>query len=417
MRYSKYNVIKKINNSTWIFNCLTNAFLKIDSSVLENLENEVDIRARLFKEGILTNDEHEEYRYKYLYYNSAFGNKRINLYIAPTMNCNFSCFYCFEEGNKKVGKMSKEVEDAIVTYLEANKDKDISIIWFGGEPLLSYKVILSICKKLHDKRIAFHSSMISNGSLLTKSKIDSIGELNLTHIQISLDGLAEVHDKRRFFQNNNPSFDIIVSNIDYFLKSTKIPLYIQVAVDKTNSSSYEELLNYFTERYPEYMESKRMGVGCNFVLNKTEFDLKSNCYTKDEIYMKNIENTFSNTTNDLRPFLPGIAPHCMFRNPKSFAIDPSGDMFKCIEHLGNPLYKVGNILHKNISLTKISQTTFEADPFLDQECTSCKVFPICGGGCPIDRIKKLKGEDIDYCSIYKTRLADMLPYLYKQHLQ
>ena len=42
----------------------------------------------------------------------------------------------------------------------------------------------------------------------------------------------------------------------------------------------------------------------------------------------------------------------MYRNPTSFAIDPSGDMFKCLEHLGNSEYKVGNIKEKSVSLSE-----------------------------------------------------------------
>ena len=38
---------------------------------------------------------------------------------------------------------------------------------------------------------------------------------------------------------------------------------------------------------------------------------------------------------------------------------------------------------------------------------------ICGGGCPIDRLKRVKDGVMDYCSIYKDKLEDLLPFFYK----
>ena len=87
--------------------------------------------------GIIINDRKEEIqRYKYILYSKMFRYNRILLYICPTMNCNFSCSYCFEVGSKRKINMTEDVEDAIVRFLVKNKEKKISIIWFGGEPLL-----------------------------------------------------------------------------------------------------------------------------------------------------------------------------------------------------------------------------------------------------------------------------------------
>ena len=134
-------------------------------------------------------------------------------------------------------------------------------------------------------------------------------------------------------------------------------------------------------------------------------------------FLKNKIRLSQTKRKNLSSILPGIVPSCMYRNPTSFAIDPSGDMFKCLEHLGNSEYKVGNIKEKSVSLSKMAQATFGLDPFEDEECLACNVFPICGGGCPLDRQKKKMGKSINYCSIYKTRLADMLPALYECYEQ
>lgn len=322
-----------------------------------------------------------------------------------------------QEGNKNLSIMDEDVENAIVEYLHINRDKKIAINWFGGEPLMGFARIVSISHKLKNLNIKFRSSIVTNGSLLDEDKINQLHVLNLNHLQISLDGLAHTHDKRRYFKMGKPSFDLIISNIENFLRLTDIHLYIQVTVDKTNSNAYEDIVKFFNEKFPTYMNEKRIEIGFNAVQNRTDFERKSDCFNQEEVFLKNKIRLSQTKRKNLSSILPGIVPSCMYRNPTSFAIDPSGDMFKCLEHLGNSEYKVGNIKEKSVSLSKMAQATFGLDPFEDEECLACNVFPICGGGCPLDRQKKKMGKSINYCSIYKTRLADMLPALYECYEQ
>ena len=78
----------------------------------------------------------------------------MQLTIMPTEQCNFRCIYCYESFEK--GKMTKQIADAIVIYIEKNISnyKGIKIDWFGGEPLLAMDIIeyisdkvIAICKK------------------------------------------------------------------------------------------------------------------------------------------------------------------------------------------------------------------------------------------------------------------------------
>lgn len=70
---------------------------------------------------------------------------------------------------------------------------------------------------------------------------------------------------------------------------------------------------------------------------------------------------------------------------------------------------------KNYSLSNNGTTIScgENDPFDDAECRQCKVLPICGGGCPIDRKKGENKGQKSYCSIYKKYIEEMLPLIYE----
>ena len=129
-----------------------------------------------------------------------FNNQSLNIFVAPTMKCNFKCFYCFEEGNKNDGLISNEIANNLVHFIANQKNKKIVIHWFGGEPLLGFKQILNISRQLNERDIEYSSTIITNGSLLTPKNIKYLKELNLQYIQISLDGIAENHDKRRIFK-------------------------------------------------------------------------------------------------------------------------------------------------------------------------------------------------------------------------
>ncbi len=99
----------------------------------------------------------------------------IGFQILPTLYCNFSCPYCYEQKPDSFKKMSQQVMDAIIIYLEQKikpTTRFLSVMWFGGEPLLGMGCIrylsdrfLSICKK---HSIEYNSSITTNGYLLNE---------------------------------------------------------------------------------------------------------------------------------------------------------------------------------------------------------------------------------------------------------
>lgn len=111
--------------------------------------------------------------------------------------------------------------------------------------------------------------------------------------------------------------------------------------------------------------------------------------------------------------LPKVMPNCMYRNPSSFAIDPSGDMFKCLEYLGNSQYKVGNIREKSFLCLKWLVPFLLLTRLMIRSVWHVMFFLyVVVVALLIDKRKK-EGIKIDHCSAYKTMLADMLPIYYK----
>lgn len=423
MKTSKFNVVKANGAYTFIYNTLTTSFVKISTKQWQIIVEEVQKNGNVIEEnevckilhdtGILIDDDYNELNvYKYKYYSSMFQNSSLILSIAPTMRCNFNCFYCFEDGKKNMGLMTDDIEDKLIRFISLHKQQNISITWFGGEPLLGFERIYSICNRLKQMNINFASDMITNGSLLNESIIRRLNVLNLQYIQISLDGVASTHDKRRTFKNGSPSFNLIIENIKKLVSLTDIPLSIKVTMDRTNLSSLCDIKDYFKNNFSEYLKKGQIAISHNYVCDRTDFDKFGNCFTHadllklDKAALQNKENTV------VSPKLPSLAMLCMFRCKNSLAIDSEGHIYKCLEHLGLPNNRVGDLSTGTLSLNKLSETIFGHNPFESDECVNCNVFPICGGGCPIDRNKNW-GQNKKYCSIYKRNLSEILPDFYK----
>lgn len=413
MRKSHYNIVKSIGKNTWIYNTLTGSFIKWKTDSWKSLGLiGTDFPEELISSGIIVEDiENELLTYQLKYYRAAFDNRHLHLDIAPTMKCNFACHYCFEEGNKNQPVMDNEVEQKLVAFIEANRSKEILINWFGGEPLLGFDKIISISEKLDKLNIKYKASIVTNGSLLTKEKSEKMNQLHVNRVQVTLDGIGDIHDQRRFFKNGKPSFETIITNIRNFLHLCNAQLMIQVTIDNTNITAYTDVNNYFAENFREEIETKRILVGKNYVQDRTGFDNQSACFSSKDKLDDKINGIKHHNEKDMG--LPGLALPCMYRQLSSFSIDSEGNIYHCLEHLGMPDNKIGSIKEGKILLSKLASTILGDNPFEDKKCINCNVFPICGGGCPIDRLKKKRGEGINYCSSYKYILGELLPYIYK----
>lgn len=414
---SQYNITKAIEKDTWVYNTLTSSFIKLPVEEWEKLpDGATDDECRQLAElGILVKShEAELLKYKYFCYSKMFDRAVLFLTIAPTMRCNFNCKYCFEGSNKNLPSMSDEVVAGLVRYIGRNKKKEIALNWFGGEPLMAFPTILTICRQLDDAEVRFRSSMVTNGSLLTQKVVDRMDALHLNMLQISLDGVGEEHDRRRGYRNGRPSFDGIISNLTYFLHHHEAKVTIQVDIDSRNPDAYHHVYAFMMQRFPDYMQQGRLKIGCNHVQNRTGFTGNEACFSDSQLHANDVSNLEEGRYAELMPGLPGLSLPCMYRSACMFAIDLAGNLYRCLEHLGCPEQRVGSVVDGKVSLGRLAETAFSTDPFSDPECVSCAAFPICGGGCPIDRIKTAGKPPKPYCSYHRQYLADMLPLFYER---
>ena len=155
--------------------------------------------------------------------------KTISTYIIlPTTGCNARCFYCFEKGTKSVS-MTAETASKVVHYIVAHRgDEEVSLKWFGGEPLVNAKVIDQICTELREQGVPFRSIMTSNGYLFDADKVQRAKDLwQLRRVQITLDGTEQTYNrvKAYVYQGVN-AFERVLQNIGMLI-ATGIFYYSQ----------------------------------------------------------------------------------------------------------------------------------------------------------------------------------------------
>lgn len=166
------------------------------------------------------------------------SSKRLQLTILPTEKCNFRCTYCYEDF--AIGRMKKPTIEGIKRLIHNRPDmQELSIAWFGGEPLLAMSVIREIsefCTELSKERgFSFDGGLTTNGYLLTPEVLAELVSHNQNFFQITLDGWGDVHDSTRRRADGGGTFDTIWRNL-LSARQTELAFEIVLRIHLTNSN-------------------------------------------------------------------------------------------------------------------------------------------------------------------------------------
>jgi len=350
---------------------------------------------------------------------ARYGTSSLGLTIAPTSDCNFRCIYCYEKDSIKPVTMSVEVQDKLVEFVEqrAKMITSLSVAWYGGEPLLALDIIESLAKRFKEicekHEISYSHSMITNGYLLTPEIAERLKTLQLSMIQITLDGPPEDHDKRRFLKGNIPTFDKIVSNLREIRDNMPCPVSLRINVDRSNADKVERLLDILRANELQSSVVPYLGM-VESVENTYE---NSVCYHSNEF--STIDFDFKlRYNNDANNFLATLYPRpvrnvCGADSTTGFVIDADGKLYKCWNEIGMEERCAGSLMEAIDGNKRMLLDYILYDPTYDDECKECKFLPICMGGCPSRRLHRNDNR----CEKIKYRMDDymkVLPSLLKR---
>jgi uncharacterized protein len=133
--------------------------------------------------------------------------------------CNLSCDYCYLGREPQTSLlMSDETAQKAVDLLLAESfgERSVSVIFFGGEPLLNPGLIARTAdyarKRAGEERcdVSFH--VTTNGTLLTEEVAEMLHAAEV-RVLVSIDGAAAEHDAHRPFPDGTGSYQRIVENV------------------------------------------------------------------------------------------------------------------------------------------------------------------------------------------------------------
>lgn len=409
MYWSKYNILSKSEKYGYLlFNTMSLAFIRIneqDIDMWKKLRETPDSYTNfqnydfLIKARILVDDQEDDLNvYLADVLKNRYNSSDMALTILPTRGCNFGCIYCYEQDRPNV-LMNEQTEKAIVKFVCSNSNlKRLSVVWYGGEPLLNFDSMVRLTKMFKQLNIEYSAKIVSNGYLLTKEKADLMKDLAIRNIQITFDGSEEIHNQRRFLLGGQPTYRKIMDNLKYLLSINKeITIDIRTNIDRRNKDDY----NKFYQDFKSEINDKRVTMYPGFVSDllssecvSPEFNISEGGYKAQFIL-----DIFDKYGIEIKSFLPKYRRHsCVASKYFAFVVGPEGELYKCWRMVGNQKETIGNVNDGSFDMVKFSKYLIGADYTLDSKCLQCEFITLCGGGCPLVRMRnKYEKISLNHC--------------------
>lgn len=429
MYWSKYNILSKSEKYGYLlFNTMSLAFIRIneqDIDMWKKLRETPDSYTNfqnydfLIKARILVDNQDDDLNvYLADVLKNRYNSSDMALTILPTRGCNFGCIYCYEQDRPNV-LMNEQTEKAIVKFVCSNSNlKRISVVWYGGEPLLNFDSMVRLTKMFKQLNIEYSAKIVSNGYLLTKEKADLMKDLAIRNIQITFDGSEEIHNQRRFLLGGQPTYRKIMDNLKYLLSINKeITIDIRTNIDRRNKDDY----NKFYQDFKSEINDKRVTMYPGFVSDllssecvSPEFNISEGGYKAQFIL-----DIFDKYGIEIKSFLPKYRRHsCVASKYFAFVIGPEGELYKCWRMVGNQKEAIGNVNDGSFDMVKFSKYLIGADYTLDSKCLQCEFITLCGGGCPLVRMRnKYEKISLNHCCPEKTHMEQLMELRYEMFVK
>lgn len=325
------------------------------------------------------------------------NNNECILHINPTLDCNFNCWYCYEN-HIKGSVMSKQTVGNVISYIDnvINSSRDLKIFnlsFFGGEPFLKFndvvKPVVEYTKKECDSRqIGMRCHFTTNGSLIPQHTIEFLKNYN-TGFQITLDGGKEHHNKVRFYKGGRGSYDQILKTID-LISGEGMHIVLRINFTEENILSVSGILediSRFDKNNKDNISIDLQRVWQNrpvgkddveSIADKIRLDFKNAgfCVHANYIPSNVIDSCYGDKKNHVIINYDGNAYACTARD-----FDENNSI--------GVLRDNGTIAYKDEIINKRRNSKFSKEI-----CHKCRIAPLCAGGCCQ---RALESGDDDIC--------------------
>lgn len=335
---------------------------------------------------------HEELWLRTMYENGVMRARDVRIMLIVTRNCNFDCAYCGQKHENMV--MPPVVYDSVYKFIEKKLyEKTVSgveLSFFGGEPLLAYSLIIKfldkvkkLCKKYG---VGFRASMTTNGYLLSLTRFKRLVECGCKHYQITIDGIADTHDKVRYLKGKRKTWDRIMGNLkDAITIDDDFSIIL-----RTNYN--EEIFNVMDILY-QYVENEINDKRIKIYFESIKDHGNENCpdtigqieaIAYNEEIIGSIKRHGLQSANVLTRTTP-YSWMCYASKPNFFIIDYNASVKKCSHQLDEEFNTIGTLdPDGNMIIDEYRHSKWIYQDYLsNNSCNECLIKPLCmGKRCP-----------------------------------
>lgn len=434
MRESAYNLcVKSEGGDHFLFNTRTGAAHLFAAEVYRAywaavnapapLAGAAPLLAQFAKDGFLVDDDADELREIEARHRAARASREtLSLVLAPAMACNLDCAYCFED-NRYPGRMSDAVQANVVRLVRRSIGEGarrLAVTWYGGEPLLAFSAIRRLSEAIlplcEEAGCAYAAEIVTNGTLLTEERARLLAAWKVRRAQITLDGVPEIHNRRRVAARGGATFEQVLGGIEAAAGHMHVSVRINVCRD--GAGRLEELLQILADRG---LNSK---VSLYLAPLRPMPRLTSDAVVRPPpahaegraiAFMSGRERAALDLAFDALLRRYGFATHpaalprprstaCMADQDHSWLIEANGDVQKCDWTPGLRDEAVGRLAPEGVVFTDARRKWRDWNVFADEDCAACVMLPLCLGLCPL----RAMAGDADNCPAFKHNWPEAL---------
>lgn len=366
--------------------------------IINKLDNMKDYELENFKnymDSIFISKKYEENK------SLIKTNYLSKLEIILNNKCNLACKYCYANGGDYYQEENsinpEKIGDLISKIIPEHFDKVGTVMFFGGEPLLSFKAIVQTVQKFNFLykhgfiKINPKYTIVTNGTLITNEIAKFLRENNFS-VTISIDGYRYIHNILRPYKSGKGSFEKVNDSILLLRKYNVNIQLLEVtytSLHHSNNISKKGIESFLKNKYGD------IKIFISDCIGDSEYAFSADFIKEKEIkYEKQIKLATLRAILDKR-----YKRNYCDAGVESFAITPFGKIIPCHFFMGYNEYTIGDLNKDNIFNSNYDQLE---DLFNNLKnnyisyCSNCWIRDMCSE-CPASLLIYNKEKLLKQC--------------------